>query len=280
MANETIVSPGVFTRENDQSFLPQGIGQIGAAIVGPTLQGPAFVPIVIRNGFSEFQRRFGDLSKDTYVPQTVREYLRSAGSVTVCRVLAGGGYSFDGSTKKLVALVTSASQTDAPSHAKILTVLYPSQNKDNAASLELQASSIVGEVIGETDNTTVGGNPSGTVSISGSFRLLLSGAAGSAKELSCSLVPTKDDYIEQTLGVTGKASNSKTGANTYEFTAFPYLNFKQEQSRLSDSGSLEIQMLLHLQVHLLKDIKQLQHLILHHNLMLLKTLQIYSNSIH
>mgnify|MGYP003673486330 CR=1 FL=1 len=240
MANETIVSPGVFTRENDQSFLPQGIGQIGAAIVGPTLQGPAFVPIVIRNGFSEFQRRFGDLSKDTYVPQTVREYLRSAGSVTVCRVLAGGGYSFDGSTKKLVALVTSASSTDATNHAKILTVLYPSQNKDNAASLELQASSIVGEVIGETDNTTVGGNPSGTVSISGSFRLLLSGAAGSAKELSCSLVPTKDDYIEQTLGVTGKASNSKTGANTYEFTAFPYLNFKQEQSRLSDSGSLEI----------------------------------------
>ena len=58
MANETIVSPGVFTRENDQSFLPQGIGQIGAAIVGPTQQGPAFVPVVIRNGFSEFQRRF------------------------------------------------------------------------------------------------------------------------------------------------------------------------------------------------------------------------------
>ena len=109
MANETIVSPGVFTRENDQSFLPQGIGQIGAAIVGPTLQGPAFVPIVIRNGFSEFERRFGTLSKDTYVPQTVREYLRSAGSVTVCRVLAGGGYSFDGTTKQVIALVASSS---------------------------------------------------------------------------------------------------------------------------------------------------------------------------
>ena len=33
---EQIISPGVFTRENDLSFLPQGIGQIGAAIVGPT----------------------------------------------------------------------------------------------------------------------------------------------------------------------------------------------------------------------------------------------------
>ena len=51
---ERIVSPGVFTRERDLSFLPQAIGAIGAAIVGPTSKGPAFVPIVIRNGFSEF----------------------------------------------------------------------------------------------------------------------------------------------------------------------------------------------------------------------------------
>ena len=27
---ERIISPGVFTRENDLSFLPQGIGEIGA----------------------------------------------------------------------------------------------------------------------------------------------------------------------------------------------------------------------------------------------------------
>ena len=109
MANETIVSPGVFTRENDQSFLPQGIGQIGAAIVGPTLQGPAFVPTVITNGFEEFRRKFGDLSPTTYVPQTVREYLKAAGSVTVCRVLAGGGYSFNGTDKQIIALVASSS---------------------------------------------------------------------------------------------------------------------------------------------------------------------------
>ena len=40
---EQIISPGVFTRENDLSFLPQGIGSIGAAIVGPTVKGPAFI---------------------------------------------------------------------------------------------------------------------------------------------------------------------------------------------------------------------------------------------
>ena len=41
---ERIVSPGVFTREKDLSFLPEGIGEIGAALVGPTDMGPAFVP--------------------------------------------------------------------------------------------------------------------------------------------------------------------------------------------------------------------------------------------
>ena len=41
---ERIVSAGVFTNEVDQSFLPAAIGQIGAAIVGPTVKGPALVP--------------------------------------------------------------------------------------------------------------------------------------------------------------------------------------------------------------------------------------------
>jgi len=108
---EQIISPGVFTRENDQSFLPQGVGAIGAAIVGPTVKGPAFVPTVVRS-FSEYERRFGGLSKETFVPQTVREYLRNAGSVTVCRVLAGGGYEFVQGTNEPIAIVAGKSTTN------------------------------------------------------------------------------------------------------------------------------------------------------------------------
>ena len=39
---ERIVSPGVFTRERDLSFLPAGIAAIGACIIGPTVKGPSF----------------------------------------------------------------------------------------------------------------------------------------------------------------------------------------------------------------------------------------------
>ena len=41
---EKIISPGVFTSEIDLSFLPQGIGEIGAVVIGPTKTGPAFLP--------------------------------------------------------------------------------------------------------------------------------------------------------------------------------------------------------------------------------------------
>ena len=91
---ERIVSPGVFTRERDLSFLPQGIAEIGAAIVGPTVKGPAFVPTMV-SSFSEFEEMFGSTKKEIYTPYAVEQYLRSAGQVTIVRVLNTGGYSAD-----------------------------------------------------------------------------------------------------------------------------------------------------------------------------------------
>ena len=84
---ERIVSPGVFTREKDLSFLPQAIGEIGAAIIGPTQKGPAFVPTIVRT-FNEFVDVFGDVSKDYYTPYAVEQYLRSAGTVTIVRAVS------------------------------------------------------------------------------------------------------------------------------------------------------------------------------------------------
>jgi len=91
---ERIVSPGVFTQETDLSYLPQGVANIGAAIIGPTQKGPAFVPTIITGG-GEFEERFGQNIKTSYVPFAVQEYLKSASTVTVVRVMHTGGYRAD-----------------------------------------------------------------------------------------------------------------------------------------------------------------------------------------
>ena len=79
-------------RENDLSFLSQGIGEIGAAIIGPTQKGPAFVPTVI-NTQSDFDEIFGTPDGTYYTGYTVQNYLREAGTVTVVRVGHLGGYT-------------------------------------------------------------------------------------------------------------------------------------------------------------------------------------------
>jgi hypothetical protein len=55
---ETLVSPGVLTRENDQSFITQQPVTVGAAIVGPTVKGPVEIPTVVTS-YSDYQNRFG-----------------------------------------------------------------------------------------------------------------------------------------------------------------------------------------------------------------------------
>jgi len=54
---EKVVSPGVFSNEIDASFLPAAIGDIGAAVVGPTVKGPAMVPTVVTS-YTEYQNKF------------------------------------------------------------------------------------------------------------------------------------------------------------------------------------------------------------------------------
>jgi len=89
---EKLVSPGVFTRENDLSFLSQGIGEIGAAFIGPFKQGPAFVPTIVRTQ-SEFEEIFGTPDGTYYTDYAVQNYLREAGVATIVRVGGVDGYT-------------------------------------------------------------------------------------------------------------------------------------------------------------------------------------------
>ena len=88
---QQIVSPGVFTRENDLSGLAQGVANIGGAVVAPFAQGPAFYPTLIQD-VATLESKFGLADGVYYGPYTSKEYLQEQGIVTVVRVGGLTGY--------------------------------------------------------------------------------------------------------------------------------------------------------------------------------------------
>ena len=193
---ERIVSPGVFTRERDLSFLPQGISEIGAAIIGPTDKGPAFTPSVLRN-FSEFEEMFGGTSKSYYTPYAVQQYLRSAGSVTIIRVLGIGGYRTD-----YINIQLSSSLG-----LKTVAVLAPSRGGlDGTADLSVSTSGSNGDW--------------------SSFDLVVSGSNTTAFSKTISFNTSSADYIDKVLSSDPQVQ--KSGQDTAP--VYLYKNFKSHQS--------------------------------------------------
>jgi hypothetical protein len=127
---EKIVSPGVFTRENDLSFLQQGIADIGTAFVGPFKEGP-LVPTIV-NTQSDFVEWYGTVDDTYYTPIAVAAYLREAGAATICRVGGIGGY-----TERAPVVLTYASGTISSS----LAVLFNTDTETASFSSGLTLSS-------------------------------------------------------------------------------------------------------------------------------------------
>lgn len=89
--HNNIISPGVFSRENDSSGLAQGVADIGAVVVAPFPKGPGFMPTVCTSA-GELEDKFGVADGTYYGPYSATEYLKEKGFVTVCRVGALTGY--------------------------------------------------------------------------------------------------------------------------------------------------------------------------------------------
>lgn len=164
---ETVLAPGVYSQEVDQSYIAPPANPGGLAIIGPTEKGAAFIPTDI-SSFSQFSAVFGQDTVNSYVPQSVHAYLQAGDNVKVTRVLGNGGWSF-GTTKKLAAIVSGS---------VILTVFHPSKN-DTPTSAGLNSSSISGSLA--------------------AFNLNLSGT-GVSKVASGSLSAASNNYITKVWG--------------------------------------------------------------------------------
>jgi hypothetical protein len=150
---EKIVSAGVFTNEKDLSYLPQGISEIGAAFVGPTVKGPAMIPTSVTS-FGEFTQIFGNTNPNLYLPYAAKEYLQNSGQLTVVRTLHDDGYSI----LNPIAIVASGSYG-----LRHIGLIHPSQ--------------VVSETTAFYNGTTaLFGKSAATSNVSGSFVVTLSGS--------------------------------------------------------------------------------------------------------
>jgi hypothetical protein len=162
---EKLVSPGVFTKENDLSFLQQGIADIGAAFIGPFKEGP-LVPTIV-NSQTEFETLFGTVDDTFYTPLAVQNYLREAGVATICRVAGVDGYT---GYNPLLITITSGSvgQTTGLVSASV-AILFPTDK--NTLTTGLSGSSLTtagNNLLGEGDITifiTGSTNYTGTTSV-------------------------------------------------------------------------------------------------------------------
>jgi hypothetical protein len=194
---EKIVSPGVFTRENDLSFLSQGIGEIGAAVIGPFKKGPAFLPTVV-NTQSEFEEIFGTPDGSYYTGYTVQNYLREAGTVTIVRVGHTGGYT----QTKPIGIVSSGSV----SGTKIVGTIFETHNGS-----------------GTLAGSTIGASVSAS-----KFEITLVGESG----ISASINPTDGNDIGDVFGVNPRGTKDGYVYNYFEKASADAITNGQEQISL------------------------------------------------
>ena len=101
---ESLISPGILQRENDQSFITRQPIAVGAAIIGPTVKGPVEIPTLVTS-YSQYKNIFGSTivsGSDVY------SYFTS---------IAAYNYFNNGGDSLLVARVVSGSYTSAVSTA-------------------------------------------------------------------------------------------------------------------------------------------------------------------
>lgn len=101
---ETLLSPGVLARENDQSFITQQPVQAGAAILGPTVKGPVGIPTIVTS-YSDYKNKFGavvESGSDEYTYFTsvaAYNYFQQGGNTLLVTRVVSGSYTSATSSK-------------------------------------------------------------------------------------------------------------------------------------------------------------------------------------
>lgn len=98
-ARQTHVSPGIYTKEVDLTYAAKSLGITTLGVVGETVKGPAFQPILV-DSWRTYQNYFGGTSTEKFrgsqypkyeLPYIAKSYLEESQQLQVCRVLGLSG---------------------------------------------------------------------------------------------------------------------------------------------------------------------------------------------
>jgi hypothetical protein len=217
---ETLLSPGVFSIENDQSQITQGPIAAGAAIIGPTVTGPVNIPTVVTS-YSQYKAIFG------------AAFISGGASYEYLTSMAALGYFQQGGNSLLVTRVASGSYTGA-------TSVVPASGSITAFTLETLS---VGTIMNNSGSAVSGALASGSSANvrwevtsadtgSGYFSLIIRRGDDyqNSKTIletwnNLSLDPNQNNYIEYVIGnQTQNAIADPTTGNYYLQTTGSYTN--------------------------------------------------------
>ena len=196
---ETLLSPGVITRENDQSLITQGPQIAGAAIVGPTVKGPVNIPTLVTS-YSDYLNKFGGSftsGSDIHEYLTsisAYNYFQQGGSSLLITRVVSGTFTPASSTNILNSLPTASSSftLETLSYGSIMN--NSSSLGNNGSLISGSKDNIRWEIINPNINN-------------GTFTLLIrrgDDLSNSKRILeswpNLSLDPTSPNYIEAVIG--------------------------------------------------------------------------------
>jgi hypothetical protein len=208
--NRVFVSPGVYTSEKDLTFVAQSIGVTTLGLVGETLKGPAFEPILISN-FDEFKTYFGSTSPEKdgnsnpkyELGYVAKSYLQESNQLFVTRVLGKTGYKA-GKTFGIKTLGTNAD---------VVVAALRSRGSYSGETLQFEVTSNNSFYI---NNTGLTSDPLAE------FDVYVTGSTSGAKVFTCSLDVTSTKYITKVLG-TSPFDKDKSDVPLYVHEVYPNL---------------------------------------------------------
>lgn len=222
---ETLISPGVLTRENDISFIQPAAAAVGAAFIGPAVKGPVEQPTVVTS-YGQYQRLFGTTflsgsnSFEFLTSIAVKSYFEQGGNTAlITRVVSG---SFTAASNTTISALTGATPFT-------LTTIGKGAIYNNAkAANSIQENSDGSLATGSADN--IRWEIANVNNQSGTFSLLVRRGDDSRKNKiiletfnALSLDPNSENYIEKVIG-NQYTTKTTEGTETFVTTVGEYAN--------------------------------------------------------